>query len=298
MRLITALQVLQVLTTPLEAFEPVVATKQQRPNRSIETVDALSSKSTDTELRARIHQIKLLNVAGAMEEEEYLHVMRYVRDNAPQRLLVWGAGYDSVTYDELNEGGLTTYLVSWVGRADTRTQNLSYAGYDEKAFRTRVDTVEEFIARPHRADAISLLADRPCCASPRLEHALPRSNALLKSHTLALRTCMAVDTVLIDSPHGGLPERTGRAVPIYTAASDLLACIGRRDYASGANVTVFVHDCNRHSEDTLTAAFLGKPVAQVGPMKLSEFRLAGVGASRLGSLVSRGRNAPPTGGLV
>ena len=218
--------------------------------------DELSSSSTDEQLKARISQIKALSTTGGMEEQEYFHVMRYVRDNAPQRLLIWGLGYDSVTYQQLNTDGVTVYLefdTSWVGKADAATRELHYAGYDDKAFGTSVARVHEFIAQPHRADEIGLLADRPC-----------------------------FDTVIVDSPLGLLPENTGRAVPIYTAAGDLGRCISKGLYASSQNVTVFVHDCNRPSEVLLTDAFLGRPVLELGPKKLREYRLrqGGLGATR------------------
>lgn len=218
--------------------------------------DALSSSSTDAQLRARISQIKALSTTGGMEEEEYLHVMRYMRSNAPQRLLIWGLGYDSVTYEQLNTGGVTVFLefdISWVGKADAATRQLHFAGYDDKAFGTSVERVHEFIAQPHRADEIGVLADRPC-----------------------------FDTVIVDSPLGLLPQNTGRAVPIYTAAADLGRCLSKGMYPSTQNVSVFVHDCNRKSEQLLTDAFLGKPVLELGPKKLREYRLRGGGGERRG----------------
>ena len=199
-----------------------------------EVRELLTSTSSDSALALRIHEIKRHSTTGGMQENEYFHVMRYVRDNAPQRLLVWGLGYDSVTYDALNTGGVTTFLefdVSWVGKADAATRRLNYFSYNDKELETTAGTANEFIAHPHRADKIGLLADRPC-----------------------------FDTIIIDSPLGLKPTDTGRAVPIYTASSDIRRCIAAERYPKAANVSVFVHDNNRASEDILTKAFLGTPV--------------------------------------
>ena len=210
---------------------------------------------SDQSLKARIAQIKAMSKTGGMEPDEYFHVMRYVRDNAPQRLLIWGLGYDSATYEQLNRGGTTDFLefdVSWVGKADAATQKLNYSGYDDRAFRTSVATVDAFIKQPHRAMNIPLLAARQC-----------------------------FDTVIVDSPLGWTYHNTGRAVPLYTAATDLRSCIRDERYKADRNVTIFVHDCFRAGEEKLTRAFLGEPTTQVGPKRLREFRLQQGALNRL-----------------
>ncbi|KAL1515561.1 hypothetical protein AB1Y20_002181 [Prymnesium parvum] len=208
---------------------------------------ALRRNSSDEELRARIHAIKRRSLSGGMDEAEYFHVMRYIRDNAPQRLLVWGMGYDSAAYEQLNEGGTTHFLefdVSWIHKADVATRRLNFTTYSPRAWNTTVNTTEQFITHPHRAEEIGLLADRPC-----------------------------FHTIIVDSPFGYRLRDPGRAVPIFTAATDLRQCISLRRYPLDVNVTVFVHDCRRASEDLLSRTFLGTPVKESGHKKLREFRL-------------------------
>eukprot|EP00929_Paragymnodinium_shiwhaense_P037016 TRINITY_DN19796_c0_g1_i2.p2 TRINITY_DN19796_c0_g1~~TRINITY_DN19796_c0_g1_i2.p2 ORF type:complete len:136 (-),score=15.75 TRINITY_DN19796_c0_g1_i2:355-762(-) len=104
----------------------------------------------DEELRRLITDLKKLSRGGGMAENEYFYWMKYVRDHAPQRLLVWGLGYDSALIDRLNAGGLTAFLepdVSWVAKSSN--SHLTYKGYDEAAFGTTVASWRSFVREPH-----------------------------------------------------------------------------------------------------------------------------------------------------
>merc|ERR1719291_1018082 len=97
--------------------------------------------------------IKKHSKLGGMEEQEYFTFMSHVRDHAPQRLLVWGMGYDSVLIDRLNEGGTTLFLemdASWVAKTDAK--HLNYISYDTKPFKTTVARWREFLDQPHGAE--------------------------------------------------------------------------------------------------------------------------------------------------
>lgn len=99
----------------------------------------LGRASPDDALKQRIAEIKSRSTSGGMEEEEYLVVFQHVRDHAPQQLLVWGLGYDSVTLSELNEGGTTSFLepdAKWAAEADAGTQHLQYFEYNASEWDT------------------------------------------------------------------------------------------------------------------------------------------------------------------
>jgi len=240
----------------------------------------LSRDSSDEELRRRVAAIKAQSESSGMEEDEYLEVMRHVRDRAreatPHRLLVWGLGYDSTAYAELNSasaaaraaggaaggvGGRTLFLesdASRVPRADDDVQRLESKTYDISALRSSVASIADFIENPHRADGVAALGASADDVADR---------------------CW--DTVIVDSPLGlsNMPDAPGRGVPIYTALADHAACVAR-DPARWQNFTVFVHDCNREGEDALTRALLGEPVRETGPKKLREFRYGAGAVSR------------------
>lgn len=122
-------------------------------------------RMSDKQLAREVQRIKAKSGRGGMTTEEYTHVMRYVRDHAPQRLLVWGLDFDSVLIDHLNAYGTTLFLefdASWVPLADSSVKGLNHFVYDAAAFATSVKEMEAFWHEPHRADSIPQLAQRPC----------------------------------------------------------------------------------------------------------------------------------------
>ena len=198
---------------------------------------------SDAELMHRIHEIKLKSKGGGQMAVEYFKFMTHVRDHAPQRLLVWGLGFDSTLVDELNAGGKTLFLepnVAWVKTSNAA--NLTYAAYDIRKLNTSVRTTAEFVKHPHRARIQQL----HCC-----------------------NTCW--DTILVDSPLGLSSHDPSRAAPIYTAKVDVEACAANNTYANYA--TIFVHDCDRPGEDYLTRQLLGTHTTETGPKKLREWRI-------------------------
>merc|ERR1712176_680943 len=107
---------------------------------------------SDNMLRHKIRLIKNHSKAGGMLPNEYFAFMSYVRDRAPQNLLIWGTGYDSTLISSLNEGGHTLFLetdATWV--AKTLAAKINYVSYNDEGFGTRVERFAEFVASPHRA---------------------------------------------------------------------------------------------------------------------------------------------------
>lgn len=198
---------------------------------------------SDEELKLKIADVKAKSKNGGMEPDEYFKVWSHVRDNAPQNLLVWGLGYDSVMLDRLNEGGYTLFLefdTSWVSESDA--SDLNYMSYDANELQTNVSDFAVFLESPHRTN-LTLVEEVPCW-----------------------------DTILVDSPNGFRREHPGRGVPIYTAKKDIEGCIASSSYATNKIATVFVHDCNREAEDAFTRKFLGAPIVELGFKQLREFQ--------------------------
>eukprot|EP00929_Paragymnodinium_shiwhaense_P033889 TRINITY_DN18524_c0_g3_i1.p1 TRINITY_DN18524_c0_g3~~TRINITY_DN18524_c0_g3_i1.p1 ORF type:complete len:286 (+),score=43.74 TRINITY_DN18524_c0_g3_i1:85-942(+) len=200
----------------------------------------------DEELKQQIDAIKKKSQGGGMQVDEYFYWMRYVRDHAPQRLLVWGLGFDSVLLNTLNAGGTTAFLegnADWVDKTDNK--NLNYRSYDPNTFRTTVPTWYDFLKRPH-ATHLPQQFDVECW-----------------------------DTILVDAPTGyrprGCQDCAGRAVPIYTAREDIIKCLDAGKYASNQVVSIFVHDNNRPAEAGLSTVLLGTPIMEVGKKKLRHF---------------------------
>ena len=193
--------------------------------------------------------------------------MKHVRDNAPQRLLVWGLGYDSRLLADLNRGGTTLFVEphgQWIRKSGICEHFNCVTYHPRTQLNTTVATIRRFVAAPHRANIREL--ERQC-----------------------------FDTILVDSPLGFLPRHPGRAAPIFTAAVDTQACRERNEYPPGRTVTVWVHDCNRTGEDELTNAFLGPSFSETGPKKLRQFRRDGPGGlgahARLDGAARRGAQA-------
>eukprot|EP00929_Paragymnodinium_shiwhaense_P085972 TRINITY_DN46444_c1_g1_i1.p1 TRINITY_DN46444_c1_g1~~TRINITY_DN46444_c1_g1_i1.p1 ORF type:complete len:332 (-),score=54.21 TRINITY_DN46444_c1_g1_i1:175-1170(-) len=208
-------------------------------------VRILASHIGDEELKRLIADTKKLSTNGGMEENEYFYWMKYVRDHAPQRLLIWGLGFDSVLIDRLNAGGTTAFLepnADWAAKSSNK--DLNYKSYNASlAFGTTVAAWRDFLRRPH--------------LSP-----LPKQFGV---------DCW--DTILVDSPNGFKPWHPGRAVPMYTAREDVISCLKANKYRDSQIVSVFVHDNHRMGEDLLSTAILGKPVAEVGMKRLKHFVL-------------------------
>ena len=228
----------------------LTAVDTRRHDQTLHRTRRNTGKMSDTQLKAHIQELskKSSPTGGNMLPGEYFRFMSYVRDRAPQRLLVWGLGFDSTLIAKLNSGGSTLFLefdVSWVGKSDAAS--LNYGGYDAGQFNTTAGNIDAFLASPHRADRIRQLDGQPC-----------------------------FDTILVGSPNGQSPTAPGRAVPMYTAKVDVEACAARGGYTPGSPPpTVWVHDCNRKAEDVLSMRLFGKEalVSEHGQKKLRHFAL-------------------------
>jgi hypothetical protein len=199
---------------------------------------------SDDMLWQKITEIEPVSGAGGMMPDEYFAFMSYVRDRAPQNLLVWGIGYASTLIKALNEGGYTLFLefnAEWVAKTPAAT--LNYISYNDKAFHTQVDHYDDFVLSPHRANIA------------------------------ALNSGVCWDTVLVDSPYGQRQTDTGRAVPLYTAKVDVESCIAMDSYEHDKEVAVWAHDCNRALEDAVTHVFYGEPGKVIGVKRLSKWTL-------------------------
>merc|ERR1712048_905084 len=97
------------------------------------------------------------------EESEYFNVMSYVRDHAPQQLLVWGLGFDALVYSELNRGGNTVFLEpssSWAEALGGH--GLEIYEYDKSLLKVSCANFKDFLRAPQRADCVERLSSRPC----------------------------------------------------------------------------------------------------------------------------------------
>ncbi|BAF29397.1 glucuronoxylan 4-O-methyltransferase 1 [Oryza sativa Japonica Group] len=181
--------------------------------------------------------------------------LRVLQLRAPCNFLVFGLGLDSAMWAALNHGGRTVFLeedASWI--ASVKAGHPGLESY-HVAYDTRVTDADELIALRH---------EPACTSQPDL------AAAAAASCRLALRGLPPVfhevewDLIMVDAPTGWTPESPGRMGAIYTAG------MAARARTPGAGATeVFVHDVDRHVEDTFSKAFLcdGYLVEQVGRIR-------------------------------
>uniref|UniRef100_A0A0E0BQ72 Uncharacterized protein n=1 Tax=Oryza glumipatula TaxID=40148 RepID=A0A0E0BQ72_9ORYZ len=181
--------------------------------------------------------------------------LRVLQRRAPCNFLVFGLGLDSAMWAALNHGGRTVFLeedAAWI--ASVKAGHPGLESY-HVAYDTRVTDADELIALRH---------EPACTSQPSL------AAAAAASCRLALRGLPPVfhelewDLIMVDAPTGWTPESPGRMGAIYTAG------MAARARAPGAGATeVFVHDVDRHVEDTFSKAFLcdGYLVEQVGRIR-------------------------------
>lgn len=212
--------------------------------------DAACSGYNDECMQGVVHNLKACAGEWGMEEPEYLQLMTYVRDHAPQRLLIWGLGYDSVIYNRLNQGGTTMFLepdANWIQALAQTSEGkkLNVVPFDASRLNSTAATFPSFLQEPHRAE-LAELKDQ----------------------------CW--ETTLVDSPLGWSNELPGRAVPIFTAVTDAQKCQQSGAYHNKKEVSVWVHDCLRSLEDTVSKKFTEgafQLVSETGPKKLRQYRL-------------------------
>mgnify|MGYP002039572157 CR=1 FL=1 len=147
--------------SPLQSTPATVVSKLNSPShRKISRLPKLRTMS-DTTLWERVHALKRKSKLGGMTELQYRHVFSYVRDNAPQRLLVWGLGFDSQLYAQLNSGGETLFLegfmndFNWAAKTQDKFRaafaGLNVSLFNASALEATAGTWRRFVQQPFRA---------------------------------------------------------------------------------------------------------------------------------------------------
>jgi glucuronoxylan 4-O-methyltransferase len=174
-------------------------------------------------------------------------IAREVLRRAPCRMLVFGAGNDSVFWSALNVGGETVILednAEWVRRvaATAPTLDLRFVSYTSR--------------RAEWRRMLGTYADRAM--------ALPGD----------VRTC-AWDVILVDGPRGSDDQSPGRMQSI-TAAAALIAEGG----------SILVHDCNRPVERAYCDYYLGSAQLLFRSWRLRHYRITSAALAKLASRAS------------
>jgi glucuronoxylan 4-O-methyltransferase len=168
--------------------------------------------------------------------------LRVLRRRAPCNFLVFGLGHDSPMWAALNSGGRTVFLeedASWIASVASRHPAL-------ESYHVTYDTVLT------DADALLELRRHPSCVAQPDLTAAERAACRLAIKGLPPAFAEAEwDLVMVDAPTGWTPQAPGRMSAIYTAG---MAARSRRPGAGSTDV--FVHDVDRHVEDTFSKAFL------------------------------------------
>lgn len=172
---------------------------------------------------------------------EYTQILGAIRERAPCRVLVFGAGRDTPIWTDANRGGTTVFLESipkWIEHTRTEVPDAEVVrvDYDTRRFQWRW-----LLGRPER-----LMMDLPA----------------------EIRET-AWDVVFVDAPKGKSWRSPGRMQSIYTASV----------LAKPAGGDVIVHDCNRMVERTYCDVHLADAdlVAAVGNLRHYRYRGAEVG---------------------
>lgn len=160
---------------------------------------------------------KLNNIV--LSPEQMLAMARKIKENGPCRLLVFGVGFDSLFWAQVNRGGLTLFLE------------------DDPSWMEKITRKSKLI-KAHAVHYGSKKKDwGKYLANPELNHMeLPK---MVTDHKW--------DLILVDGPVGWDDESPGRMKSIYHAA---------RLIKPGGEV--FVHDCDRAVEDVFSDKFLGR----------------------------------------
>jgi len=165
--------------------------------------------------------------------DEIIFIAGRIKRKVPCRLLVFGFGYDSYFWHQLNRGGETIFIEddsSWFNRVKQEQPHLSGCLVD---YGTRRAQWQEFLVAP----------DRLAMRFPDEVEAAP------------------FDCILVDGPHGWVDTDPGRMKSIFAAARLI-----------GAGGEVFVHDCDRIVEKTYCDRFFGSGVLETDLGKLRHYR--------------------------
>ncbi len=169
--------------------------------------------------------------------DELKAIQAVIRSYSKSRYLVFGVGYDSPFWQELNSEGTTVFLednAQWLATVQARVPELQI---EKVQYHTSRELWRTYLDDPQ------LLA-------------LSLPNGL---------DDQAWDVILVDAPAGHQDGNPGRMQSIYTA-SKLAGQAGRCD--------VFVHDCDREIELFCADRFLGRDrfVRQTGLLRHYSFQ--------------------------
>ncbi len=173
------------------------------------------------ELSEMILEVKRRSGAGGMSVFEYSAVAKAILDEAPCRLLVFGAGYDSDLWIRCNIEGETVFVEDsehWV----------------ELLRSTHPDAVVEQVDYVRRDDPIADENGTIWDVKP-----LAVSQTTLRCEW---------NIIVVDAPKGHTKDAPGRSQSIYMAS-----------VLRNKNTTIFVHDINRSAEWDYCSRWLGTP---------------------------------------
>lgn len=150
---------------------------------------------------------------------QILAITHQAKQKAPCNMLIFGLGFDSLFWAQVNRGGLTLFLEddpSWTEKITRKSKLIKAYAVD---YGSKKKDWEKYLANPELN---------------RME--LPK---VVTDHRW--------DLILVDGPAGWDDESPGRMKSIYHAA---------RLVKPGGEV--FVHDCDRAVEDVFSDKFLGR----------------------------------------
>jgi len=212
--------------------------------------------------------IELRDPKMQQTELELWATAKILKDRAPCNFLVFGLGYDTPMWMQLNQGGRTVFL-----EQDNEAFHQDHGWF--KDFTRRYPMLEAYVLDYTKSIRVSEhdrwmrhLKERAS------EECRPVQDISKSSCKLALTLPKAVlnttwDVILIDAPNGHLPDSPGRMSAIYT--SSVLA-----RSAPASHVTdISVHDCNRPAEDTWTRELLCFENERERAGRIRRYRLRG-----------------------
>ncbi|CAA0809848.1 Glucuronoxylan 4-O-methyltransferase 3 [Striga hermonthica] len=238
--------ILYVLTRP--DFRPIKIRHEYLPN----TCNKLPLSVSES----LVHYATSRNTTPQQTLGEISVTLRALQSKSPCNFLIFGLGHDSLLWATLNHNGRTMFLEDskeWIAEVKKRAPSLEVR---QVAYDTRVGQADELL-REASGGACRVVGD-------------PRSSRC----QLALKDLpnevyeAEWDLIMVDAPIGmpSLPESPGRMKAIYTAG---LMARNRKE----GETEVFVHDVDRHVEDSYSRTFLCEGYQRVEVNKLRHFTI-------------------------
>ncbi|CAN4099965.1 unnamed protein product [Withania somnifera] len=177
--------------------------------------------------------------------EAFLHydeisvTLKVLEKKSPCNFLVFGLGYDSLMWSSLNYNGRTVFVeenIHWINKMTKQIPSLEVY---HQTYDTRLDQATELLNIGKTEDSCKKIIGDPRNSKCPL--------ALTNFPKVIYET--EWDLIMIDAPTGLSFDLPGRMKVIYTAG--LMA----RNRQNG-ETDVFVHDCNRDTENKFSRNFL------------------------------------------